>query len=121
MNTSDSHSALFKEGILNQVEIDQLKSMGSDSEAESDDNKLLHEKERPAKAFFETHDGGMLSACGNYIYFLGIIDILTNYGAKKKMEYGSKRVFFGKTISCIPPHEYGTRFYNFMKDEVFKG
>jgi hypothetical protein len=59
---------------------------------------------RPPIPFYESHDGGILSADGKYIYFIGIIDTLTNFGAKKKIEYGLKLIRYGPTtISCIPP------------------
>jgi hypothetical protein len=35
---------------------------------------------RPPIPFYESHDGGILSADGKYIYFIGIIDTLTNFG-----------------------------------------
>ena len=119
-NATESREVLFKEGILNAVEIDELQSVISDETEQTDEQPLLHEKARPSQAFFEAQEGGMLSECGNFLYFMGIIDILTNYGGKKKVEFGVKRVLQGKTISCIPPVDYGNRFYNFMKDEVFK-
>jgi 1-phosphatidylinositol-4-phosphate 5-kinase len=51
---------------------------------------------------------------------MGIIDTLTAFGGAKKAEYGFKSVFYNsKTISCVPPKDYGNRFYNFMKDKVF--
>jgi len=52
---------------------------------------------------YEIHDGGILSTSGEKIYFLGIIDILTEFGGKKRMEYISKAVFYGEKMSCIPP------------------
>lgn len=38
---------------------------------------------------------------------------------KKKVEHGLKRTFFGKGISCVPPAEYQTRFFKFIKEKVF--
>ena len=35
------------------------------------------------------------------------------------MEYGFKKAFLGKNISCIPPFDYGNRFLDFMKERVF--
>ena len=52
----------------------------------NDSELLLHQRERPKKAFFESHDGGIISADKKEIYFLGIIDILTNFGKKKRVE-----------------------------------
>ena len=57
-----------------------------------------------------------MSADGKVIYFIGIIDTLTYYGAKKKLEYTLKSLRYGNsTISCIPPQYYGERFIQFMK------
>ena len=35
---------------------------------------------RPPLPFFECHDGGILSADGKCVYFIGIIDTLTFFG-----------------------------------------
>ena len=48
----------------------------------------------------------------------GIIDILTEYNTKKKLEYQLKRLKFGQTMSCIPPHLYGERFLKFMENSM---
>ena len=48
-------------------------------------------------------------------YIVGIIDILTEYNGKKRLEYIYKRMKYGKTMSCIPPDQYAERFTNFMK------
>ena len=70
----------------------------------SDSETLLHERQRPEKAFFESQEGGLVSADGTEIYFMGIIDILTNFGKKKRMENILRSVFHNsRTISCIPP------------------
>ena len=58
---------------------------------------------------------GILSQDKKFIYFLGIIDILTDYSSVKKLEHIVKRIAFGPTISAIPPKEYADRFYNFIK------
>ena len=65
---------------------------------------LLHERKRPEKAFFESQDGGIISADGTEIYFMGIIDILTNFGKKKKIENVMRSIFQNSaTVSCVPP------------------
>jgi len=61
---------------------------------------------------------GIRSECGKYIYFLGVIDILTYYSywfiyygsSIKKLEYFTKSIAFGKTISAIPPKQYSKRY-----------
>ncbi|CCG81999.1 Multicopy suppressor of stt4 mutation [Taphrina deformans PYCC 5710] len=55
---------------------------------------------------------------GNMIYFVGIIDLLTNYGTRKRLENIVKG--FGrsddykKQISAVPPQCYAQRFRNFV-------
>lgn len=61
------------------------------------------------------------SSCGNYIYHVSVIDFLTMFNFEKKMESFYK-VFVknqnAKLISCVEPKLYGSRFRNFMKNEV---
>jgi 1-phosphatidylinositol-4-phosphate 5-kinase len=65
--------------------------------------------------FSEADDGGMLSEDGDELYFMGIIDILTNYGARKKLEHLFKTSFHKKAeVSCAPPDYYAQRFLEFM-------
>ena len=61
-----------------------------------------------------------MSADGTEIYFMVIIDILTNFGTKKKLENAVRSIVHNsKTISCIPPLQYGDRFYRFMTEKVY--
>lgn len=55
---------------------------------------LLHERKRPDKAFFESQEGGLVSKCGRYLYFVGIIDTLTGYGTKKVLETTFKSIVY---------------------------
>ena len=60
------------------------------------------------------------SADGHFVYFFGIIDILTTYRAcSKKLEHFFKRLFQGPGISCIPPRPYAERFKAFMATNIF--
>jgi 1-phosphatidylinositol-4-phosphate 5-kinase len=69
--------------------------------------------------FNEVDDGGMMSDNGEDLYFLGIIDILTFYGARKKLEHFFKTTIHKKqAVSCAPPAFYAERFLRYM-DEVF--
>ena len=61
----------------------------------------------------------LVTTDGQHYLFFGIIDILTDFNIKKKLEYGIKLMFLGKTISCVPPDYYAERFYDFLKDVVF--
>ena len=66
------------------------------------------------KPFYEEYYGGIQSEERDKVYFFGIIDIFTNYGATKKMEYIVKSVSQGTGISCKPPDEYSKRFIKFV-------
>ena len=52
-----------------------------------------------------------------YVYILGIIDYLTEFGTKKKLEYSYKRFFNKKkyAMSSINPSKYRQRFILFLK------
>eukprot|EP00742_Colponemidia_sp_Colp-10_P009217 GILJ01010035.1.p1 GENE.GILJ01010035.1~~GILJ01010035.1.p1 ORF type:complete len:840 (-),score=150.67 GILJ01010035.1:293-2812(-) len=65
--------------------------------------------------FYQLDDGGMLSTNQEYVYFFGIIDILTYYSAKKRMEHAAKSLRYDRHgISCVNPSEYAKRFIDFM-------
>lgn len=55
------------------------------------------------------------SQCGNFVYYIGIIDTLTEFNFKKKGEFIFKSIAQGSSISCKPPKEYCERFNIFMK------
>ena len=67
------------------------------------------------KPFYQDYYGGIQSEDNDKVYFFGIIDIFTNYGATKKMEYVFKSVSQGTGISCKPPDEYSKRFIHFVE------
>lgn len=55
----------------------------------------------------------------NEVYFFGIIDILVEYGIKKKMETKFKSMKHDKaTISSVEPVYYANRFTQFVKSNV---
>lgn len=65
------------------------------------------------------NQGGMASIDKSKIYYLGIIDIFTEYNMKKKGEHFLKSIQHdSQTISCVPPDQYAQRFYDFMKDAI---
>jgi len=81
-------------------------------------------KERKNCIFYQD-DGGFQSTDNNNnplndLYFLGIIDIFTNYNYKKKIEHFFKSLNNDKTvISAIHPRKYAKRFVNFIKFATF--
>ena len=70
-----------------------------------------------SSTFFTQDDGGLCSVDpltgreGNEVYYLGIIDILQRYNARKKMEHGVKALTHdANAVSCAPPSFYAQRF-----------
>jgi len=63
-------------------------------------------------------DPGVYLADDGKVYLLGVIDILTEYNGKKRMEYMYKRVQYGQNMSCIPPIMYRNRFLEYMKRKI---
>ena len=57
---------------------------------------------------------GLKSVNQDKVYFIGIIDILTFYNSKKKAEHLIKSTFVDNGVSCVPPNEYQTRFFDFI-------
>ncbi|KAJ3098394.1 Phosphatidylinositol-4-phosphate 5-kinase [Phlyctochytrium planicorne] len=53
------------------------------------------------------------------VYYIGIIDIFTQYSATKKLEHFFKSIAAdSKKISAVNPMLYGRRFVNFMKNAI---
>lgn len=76
----------------------------------------LVQEQRFKTAFYECIEGGVLSRDMSKLYFVGIIDILTFFGTKKKFEYNFKSIVHGQTVSCVPPQRYGDRFKKYMRE-----
>ena len=83
-------------------------SISSENSAVDRINKL--------KEIYDFEDGGILSKNKNRIYYFGIIDILTQFTKKKRLEYWFKKLrYCSEDMSCIPPIYYKQRFYNYIQ------
>lgn len=71
-------------------------------------------RQTPWAPLAESDNGGLLSADCSQLYFIGIIDILTLYNSRKKLEHLVKSTVHGSEISCVPPKQYAERFLNYM-------
>ena len=61
-------------------------------------------------------DGGILNEKENEIYYMGIIDILTNYDCVKVGEFIYKSVrYCTKKMSCVSPSAYRERFIDYLQ------
>lgn len=60
-----------------------------------------------------------ISACGEFIYHLGVIDYLQDFNIEKWGENKYKSLISdGEMISAVKPSKYVTRFFNFMQRHV---
>ena len=61
-------------------------------------------------------DGGILNKKENEIYYMGIIDILTDYDCLKVGEFVYKTVrYCSNKMSCVSPKAYQERFMGYLK------
>lgn len=74
---------------------------------------------------FTEVDGGLCSVdpvtgkAGNEIYYLGVIDILQRYTARKKVEHNMKSLTHDSAaVSCAPPAFYAQRFLNMITSRM---
>eukprot|EP01068_Selenidium_serpulae_P004522 Selendium_serpulae@DN3618_c0_g1_i4.p1 len=69
------------------------------------------------KPFHQRDFGGMVSTDGKLIIYIGIIDILTEWTARKQAEYLARTVQTQSRsgISCVPPKSYSERFVKAME------
>ncbi|VEU23400.1 DEKNAAC104619 [Brettanomyces naardenensis] len=87
---------------------------------EDQEPSFLSTRDPETSKIFVLPDGGIRAAdAGGHelpvIYYMAIIDCLTNYSTFKRLEtffrsFKHKR----NTISAVPPFEYGKRFYDFV-------
>ena len=80
-------------------------------------NQTINLREDIFKKFYDYEDGGIESENNDKIFFIGIIDVLTEYDCKKCSEYLFKKIrYCSNEMSAIPPFDYMNRFYNYMNN-----
>ena len=68
---------------------------------------------------WDYEDGGINSINYKEIYFLGIIDILTEYNCIKTIEHFFKMIGnCSQKMSCVPPLSYKRRFDKYMEGVI---
>ena len=63
-------------------------------------------------------NGGMLSTDQREMYFMSVIDILTEYTTIKRLEHGWKSCLISRDVSCVPPKQYANRFMAYMESII---
>ena len=86
-------------------------------------SEMSYEEMKIRKLFndiYDFEDGGIMSSTGDKVYYIGIIDILTEYNFLKKTEHFCKMVrYCSEKMSCIPPKKYRDRYIDYMTNKVF--
>lgn len=83
-----------------------------------------YEVSKVVSHFFKQYEGGIRSSDAfnnddDYIYYIGIIDCLTNYSIVKKLETFWRSLNHDKKlVSAIPPRDYGQRLYEFIENSL---
>lgn len=72
---------------------------------------------------FYAEEGGFRSDSSRgqnkFLYYIGVIDIFTQYSGKKKLETAFRALSKPKTeISAVDPILYGTRFMSFISKSI---
>ncbi|KAJ3016425.1 Phosphatidylinositol-4-phosphate 5-kinase [Thoreauomyces humboldtii] len=97
---------------------------GSDAPGIADVSLPAEAPSERAACIFYSDDGGFLSSDendqpGDYLYYLGTIDIFTTYDLTKKIEHFWKSFSHdASAISAVNPKAYGERFMSFMKNAI---
>lgn len=78
-----------------------------------------------SQIFYADHGGFQTSfsdnSPGQHVYYLGIIDILTPYTLRKRLEHTFKSLILPKaSISAVKPSLYARRLLAFMKDNILQ-
>lgn len=77
-----------------------------------------------SKYIFYGHNGGIRATNDSneplqQIYYLGIIDCLTNYSLRKRLETFWRSLSLPRgTVSAVPADEYGDRFLRFITEAI---
>ena len=73
-----------------------------------------------SRAVFHKRDySGMWSYGHDKLYYMGIIDMLTVWSSRKKLERAAKGLSVDPAgLSCMPPTDYAERFINFFEHVI---
>ena len=105
-------------------EVISITSINNSLEKNSSVEKLSEEDNKDNKIKKNHHeiildDNGIYNEKYKEIYYLGIIDILTNYDTLKKCEFCYKSIrYCTNKMSCICPVKYQERFINYLKKVI---
>ncbi|PWA00890.1 hypothetical protein BB558_003027 [Smittium angustum] len=92
---------------------------------ETDSKKIPEDQPNEKTVEVDDLEGGIRATNNNnepldFVYYLGVIDILTPYNRKKKAEHFFKSIWYqdSKTISAVNPKKYASRFLHFIYNQL---
>jgi len=79
-------------------------------------------REQAARRPASTSEEGALTV-DKEVYYVGVIDILCEYGFQKQLEHSYKAAKYGERVgaqnfSVVDPVQYSARFQNFLADGI---
>ncbi|KAL4487049.1 hypothetical protein ABPG72_001501 [Tetrahymena utriculariae] len=69
--------------------------------------------------FYEKYESGILSEDEKQVYYIGVLNIFTEYKSTQKLVHSIKSTFYGSSITTVPPNEYQNRLNKFVSDQLF--
>ena len=113
LNKSNNENEIELEEISTSIKKSNKKLIEEENKTLNTDNSIINKDN--SNIFF---DGGIKSENDDEIYYIGIIDILTNYNCKKTLEYIFKSIrYCSNTMSCVPPSDYQERFIQYIRSK----
>ena len=107
----------INKSIMKNITEDKFNRSENNNENKKEENELNNFVNDNKDIILE--DGGILNEKENEIYYMGIIDILTNYDCVKVGEFVYKSVrYCTKTMSCVSPTAYQERFIKYLKQII---
>lgn len=118
---------------INQHQVSAVYALDSDSAGEELAAPTPPESPIPSSGAFAAHSAGLniddeffaIPSCREFskkfIYFIGLVDILTYYGVKKRTASAAKAVKYGseaENISTVKPEQYARRLLEFVNKNV---
>lgn len=118
------HAALLRQRTTTSLAPDPSNRFNLSMQDQLDTSDEEESGSRSPVPAVENPHGGLVAYTENgdkVVIFIGIIDILQSYAAKKKLEHTFKAVMHdGDTVSVHKPGFYSKRFQNYMLDRVFQ-
>ena len=115
----DIHNNNLKKTEINEDYLSENISFTSINNQEKNNSEYKINKTLDYNKEILLDDNGIYNDNHKEIYYIGMIDILTDYNALKKCEYCYKSIrYCSNKMSCISPGKYQSRFINYLRQKI---